>query len=77
MKEAGIDVSRQKPKKLTNELMEGADRIILLAPELLSEIPEPYFTKLEVWEIKALLGKSIEKIREIREEINSKVKQLL
>jgi arsenate reductase (thioredoxin) len=77
MKETGIDVSGQKPKKLTGELMEEADRIVLLAPELLSDIPEHYLTKIEVWKIKPLAGKSIEKVREIREEINDKVKQLL
>ena len=77
MKEAGIDVSLKKPKKLTHELMEKTNKIILLDPELLSYIPEKYLTKLDVWEIKGLLGKSIEQVREIREEISSKIKQIL
>jgi arsenate reductase (thioredoxin) len=79
MKEAGINVSGQKPKLLTDELMEKVDKVILLDLDLdlIGCVTGEYVAKLEVWPIKSLLGKSIEQVREVREEINHKVKQLL
>jgi protein-tyrosine-phosphatase len=40
MQEVGIDVSQHKPKPLTEEMMEKADKIILMDSDLLKEIPK-------------------------------------
>ena len=38
MEEVGIDVSKQKPKKLTKEMMERVDKIIVTDSKLLKNI---------------------------------------
>lgn len=76
MKEAGIDVSQQKPKLLTNELMEKADKIIVLDSDLLENILPDYLSKVDNWSIEKLLEKHIEQIREIRDQIKRKVEYL-
>jgi protein-tyrosine-phosphatase len=77
MKEVGIEVSQQKTKLLTFELMKDADKIIIMDPDLSKNIPPEYLAKLEVWQIDKLLGKSIEQIEEIRDLIKIRVKQLI
>jgi len=77
MKEVGIDVSWQKPKSLSNKLMKGADKIIVMDSELLDNIPKKYLSKTEEWKIEKLFGKSIRQVRKIRNQIKIKTKQLI
>jgi len=77
MKEIQIDVSQKKPRLLTFEMLEKADKVIVMDSEVLKEIPPKYLSKVEDWKIGKLLGKSIEEIREIRDEIKKKVEKLL
>lgn len=77
MKEIGINVSQQKPKLLSNELLKEADKIIVMEFGLSKDIPPKYSLKLEEWEIEKLLGKSIEEVRKIRNQIKKRVKQLI
>jgi len=77
MKEIGIDVSQQKPKLLTDRLMKKANRIIVMDSDLLKNIPFEYLSKLESWQIEKLLGKPIEQIRKIRDQIKKRVEQLV
>jgi protein-tyrosine-phosphatase len=75
MKEVGIDISKNKPKKITAEMVEEADVVILMGcPENACPI-----TPKEVvdWQIEDPEGKSIEKVREIRDVIRKKVEELL
>ncbi len=77
MKEVGLDVSLQKPKTLTGKAMKKANRIILMDSDLLKFIPSEYLPKTEVWDVGKLLGKPIERVREIRDAIERKVEQLI
>jgi protein-tyrosine-phosphatase len=77
MKEVGIDVSKQKPKLLTVELMKNANKIIVMDSDLLKSIPSIYLSKSESWKIDKLLGKSIKQVRKIRNNIKENVEQLL
>ena len=77
MKEAGGDISQQKPKLLTNEMMRNADRIIIMDSEISKNIPPEYLPKLKKWRIEKLLGKPIGQIRKIRDRIKKRVKQLI
>ena len=77
MKEAGIDISQQKPKPLTDEILRKADRIIIMDSELSKNMPPKYSTKLVEWRIKKLLEKLIERIRKIRDQIKKRVKRLI
>lgn len=76
MKEVGIDISKQRPKLLTTELMEKMDKIIVMDSDVLEMIPSEYLWKLENWQIEKLLGKPMEQIRKIRDQIKKRVEIL-
>ena len=75
MEEVGIDVKKQKPKKLTENLLKKADKIIVMDSDLIEKIPKNFLIKTENWEIDKLLGKTFEEVKEIRDKISKKVKQ--
>jgi len=77
MKEVGVDVSRRKPKLLTNRIMRWVDKIILMDSELLKNVPLEYLPKLKKWRIEKLLGKSPKKVRIIRDQIKKRVERLI
>jgi arsenate reductase len=77
MKEVGIEVSQQKTKLLTFELMKKANKIIIMDSDLSKNVPPEYLSKMEVWQIDKLLGKSIEQIKEIRDQIKTRIKQFI
>lgn len=77
MKEVGIDISWNKPRRLTKRILEKAEKIIIIDPEVLKSIPPEYSLKVERWRIEKLLGKPINQIRKIRNKIERKVKQLI
>ena len=77
MKEVGIDMSHQKPKPLTNEILRKADRIIIMDSEISKNTLSEYLPKLKKWRIERLLGKPISTVRKIRNQIKKKVKQLI
>jgi protein-tyrosine-phosphatase len=77
MQEVGINVSQQKPKPLTEDLMKKADKIIVMDSDLLKDIPKQYLSKVENWRIEKLLGKSIEDVRKIRDIIKEKIEKLI
>jgi len=76
MKEVGIDVSQQKPKPLTSEMIEKADKIITMGCGA-NFCPANYVPKIEDWKIEEPYGKPIEKVREIRDQIKEKVEKLI
>ncbi len=80
MREIGLDISTAKPKKLTPEMVEEADKIITMG--CLNESSCPAFllkdkTKLDDWKIEDPKDLSLEKVREIREQIADKVMDLI
>lgn len=77
MKELKIDVSKQKPKLLTNDLMEKAFRIIILDHRVPKIIPKRYAKKTEIWRVGRLANKPIEKVRIIRDRIKKRTEKLI
>jgi len=75
MKEVGIDISKQKPKILTSELTRKVDKIVTMGCGA-DFCPAPY-VKAEDWSIEDPSGKSLEKFREVRDEIRRKVEKLI
>ena len=74
MREEGIDISRNKPKKLTMEMMKGIDRAFTMG----CEDACPFTTvPVEDWELKDPKGKSLEQVRKIRDEIKGRVIKLI
>ena len=76
MKEIGVDMSQRRPKLLTSEMLKEADRIVAMDSDVLKRIPPEFLSKTENWDISPLLGKEIEEVKQIRDEIQKKVQQL-
>lgn len=76
MREVDIDISHQKPKKLTPEMMARADRVITMGCGV-EEVCPATFVETEDWNIDAPKGEPVEKVRQIREQIQVRVRKLL
>jgi protein-tyrosine-phosphatase len=77
MKEKGIDISSNKPKLLSPRMVEEADQVVTMGCSVEKFCPAPLFKKPTDWNLEDPKGKPIEKIREIRDEIEKKVKILI
>ena len=75
MLEVGIDIRKQKPKLLTFEMVESADRVITMGCGV-EEVCPASFIPTEDWELEDPEGKPIEKVRQIRDEIKARVEEL-
>ena len=76
MKELGIDISSQRPKMLTVEMLENADKVVTMGCGVEGICPAS-FTPVEEWQLEDPEGKPIQKVREIRDEIEAKVMKLI
>ena len=76
MREAGIDIGRQKPKLLTLEMMKKADRVITMGCGAEKVCPAA-IVPMEDWQIEDPEGKPVEKVRVIRDTIRNKVEKLV
>jgi protein-tyrosine-phosphatase len=75
MKELGIDISKQKSKVLTEDMIIKAGRVNMGCMEK-EACPTLYIHDLLEWGIEDPKGKSLEKVREIRDDIEQRVRQL-
>lgn len=75
MLEVGIDISNQRPKPLTLEMLENVDRVITMGCSAEGVCPTS-FIPTENWELEDPKGKPIEEVRQIRDEIKAKVEEL-
>lgn len=77
IKEKGIDISRNKPKLLTTKMSNEADLIVTMGCGAAEICPGPFFKTTVDWELEDPKGKSMEKVREIRDEIERRVQKLI
>jgi arsenate reductase len=76
MQEIGIDISGNKPKTLTMEMLEQADRVITMGCGVEGVCPAS-FVETEDWQLEDPKGKPIGEVRRIRDEIRARVLRLL
>jgi arsenate reductase len=78
MHEVGIDISGNKPKALTIEMVEKADKMITMGcgAEAQGVCPAS-FIETEDWALEDPKGKSLEQVRRIRDEIKERVSKLI
>jgi len=76
MKEKGIDISQSRPKLLTPEMAERADRVVTKGCSVERTCPAS-FVPSEDWGLEDPEGKPVEEVRHIRDEIEEKSKRLL
>jgi arsenate reductase len=76
MREVGIEIGDKKPEVLTAEILESADRVITMGCSVEKACPAS-LVPTEDWELDDPEGKPIEKVRHLRDQIKSKVGQLV
>jgi protein-tyrosine-phosphatase len=75
MAEAGVDLSREYPKPLTDEFVRAADVVITMGCG--DACPIYPGKRYEDWELEDPAGKDVETVRGIRDEIERRVRVLL
>ena len=76
MKEVGIDISKQKSKIITEDMIRDAAVRVNMGCMDKESCPSLFIHDLLEWGIEDPKGKSIDKVREIRDEIERRVRQL-
>ena len=75
MEELGIDLSKEFPKPLTTDAVEAADVVVTMGcGDACPVFPGKRYLD---WELPDPAGKSVEEVREIRDEIDRRVRGLL
>ena len=78
MKEVGMDISENKPKMLTIDMVEKAERMITMGCGAeAKDVCPASFIETEDWALENPKGKSLEQVRKIRDEIKERVIKLL
>lgn len=75
MAEVGIDIAGEQPKRLSNEAVQASDVVITMG----CGDECPYFPgkRYEDWELTDPAGKGIETVREVRDEIKTRIEGLV
>lgn len=76
MNEIGLDISKQKSKDLTEDMMRNSDKIINMGCMDKNFCPTLFIPKVVDWGIEDPKDKPVEKVREIRDEIERRIKEL-
>ena len=76
MKEVDIDISRQRPKPLTVEMLDSADIVVTMGCGADNACPAALVPTID-WELDDPEGQPMKKVRQIRDEIDARVKQLI
>lgn len=77
MREADVDISNQKSKELTEDMIRNSSNIVNMGCMEKESCPTLFLQNLLDWNIEDPKGKPIEKVREIRDEIDQRVKELV
>ena len=77
MKEVGIDIiSSQKPKIITEDMIKSSDKSVNMGCIDKAECPMLFINNVIDWGIEDPKGKPIDKVREIRDDIERQVKEI-
>jgi len=76
MNEVGIDISTQKSKIITEDMIRSSAKSVNMGCIESAECPMLFINNVIDWGIEDPKGKSIEKVREIRDEIDRRVKEI-
>jgi arsenate reductase (thioredoxin) len=76
MNEVGIDISSQKSKIITEDMIKSSAKSVSMGCIDKAECPVLFINNVVDWGIEDPKGKPIEKVREIRDEIERRVKEI-
>ncbi|MDP9489243.1 MAG: arsenate reductase ArsC [Thermoproteota archaeon] len=77
MREVDIDISGQKSKEITEDMIRNSSKIVNMGCMDKVSCPTLFLQNLLDWNIEDPRDKQIEKVREIRDEIEQRVKKLV
>jgi protein-tyrosine-phosphatase len=77
MREVGIDISNQESKEITEDMIRTSLKIVNMGCIERESCPSLFLYNLLDWNIEDPKNKPIEKVREIRDEIDQRVKELV
>lgn len=77
MKEIGIDITKQKPKILSDDMIKTSTKVVNMGCMNKESCPALFVNDIIDWNIPDPKGKPIEQVRKIRDEIQTKVKELV
>jgi arsenate reductase len=76
MKEVGIDISKQRSKIITEDMIKNSTLRVNMGCMERESCPTLFIHNILEWGIEDPKGKSLEKVREIRDDIEQRVRQL-
>lgn len=77
MKEIGIDISNQKPKVISDEMIENSFKIVNMGCMNQESCPSLFVKDILEWSITDPKAKSLEEVRKIRDHIQLQVLSLI
>ncbi len=77
MKEVGIDITNQKPKLFSNQMIENSTKTVNMGCMDKESCPSLFVKDVLDWNIADPKGKTIEEVRKIRDQIKSNVLELI
>lgn len=77
MREVGIDISNQKSKEMTEEMIRDSEHIVNMGCMDKNFCPTIFLPKVIEWNLPDPKGKPIEDVRKIRDEIEKRIKELV
>ncbi len=76
MREVGVDISGKVPRRLVPEIVDAADRVVIMGCGVETACPVT-FVETEDWGLDDPKGQPIEVVRRIRDEIRARVENLI
>ena len=76
MKEVGIDISKQSPKSISNDMIKDS-KIVNMGCMNKESCPALFLESVDDWNIMDPKDKPIEQVREIRDQIENKIKEFV
>lgn len=76
MQEVGIDISKNKSKIITEDMIKSSAKTVNMGCMDQSECPALFINNVVDWGIEDPEGKPLEKIRQIRDDIEKRVKEI-
>ena len=76
MLEVGIDISNQKSKIITEDMIKSSEKSVNMGCMERTECPMLFINNVIDWGIEDPKGKPIDKVREIRDDIERRVKEI-
>jgi arsenate reductase len=80
MKEKGFDLSSNRPRALTSQMVNGAYLVVTMGCSVDAACPKPMLAKMQKklvdWNLEDPKGKALEEVRRIRDAIEGKVRDL-